>query len=154
MHADLRAIAQAANADPVAAMFERVGDMTNYNIFHNLVLVATYIKPPKIMKNAEGKDVLFHFTDKTLAEDRFQGKVGLIIKMGPLAFKERRGVEFGGAAAEVGDWVMYRPSDGTELFIKDMSGLKHEGLKNEGIPCRLLDDFNIMGRISAPSLIY
>ena len=149
MHADLRAIAQAANDDPVAKMLERTGSLTDYVIFHNLILVATYIKPPKLMKNAEGKTVEFHFTDKTLAEDRFQGKVGLILKMGPLAFNDRRGVEFGGATAEVGDWVMYRPSDGTELFIRDMTSKK-----DDGIPCRLLDDFNIMGRISGPSLIY
>lgn len=149
MHANLRAIAQAANADPRKTLLDRVGDTLDYEVFHNLVLVVTYIKPSKMMKGANGEDVEFHFTDKTLAEDRFQGKVGMVAKLGPMAFKDDSHTQFGGLIVEPGDWVMYRPSDGIELFIRDRSGTDSDGL-----PCRLIEDTAIKGRISSPTLIY
>jgi len=149
MRADLRAIAQAVRADPVAAIFERFGDPSNYRVAMNLVLVATYIKPPKILKGPNGEDIEFHYTDKTLAEDRFQGKSGLILKVGPLAFKDRPGQMFGGQAFGPGDWVAYVPSNGTECFLKDQTSDK-----DEGIPARWIDDFNILGEVADPTLIY
>ena len=149
MHANLRSIAHAANADPRKVLLERVGAATDYEVFHNLVLVVTYIKPSKMMKGAKGELVEFHFTDKTLAEDRFQGKVGLVVKMGPTAFKDDSITKFGGVIVEPGDWVMYRPSDGIELFIRDATGTESDGL-----PCRLIEDTAIKGRIASPNLIY
>ncbi len=149
MRVDLRSIAQAAAYDPKQALLERAGSLIDYSIFHNLVLVATYIAPPRKMRGPDGKDIEFHMTDKGLMEDRFQGKIGLVLKCGPLAFKDDSVAKFGGIEVEVGDWVMYRPSDGIELFIKD-----HLGKQNDGLACRLIEDSLIKGRVSDPSLIY
>ena len=115
--------------------------MVDYEIFHNLVLVATYVPPEKI-----GSIIM---PDRSMAEARFQGKMGLVLKCGPLAFKDDAAAQFGGVTIEVGDWVLYRPSDGIELFIKD-----HMGLANDGLACRLLEDSLIKGRVTDPSLIY
>lgn len=141
MRANLRAIAQAANRDPKQALLRAAGPLTDYEVFHNLVLVATYIPSEKI-----GSIII---PDKSMAESRFQGKMGLVLKCGPMAFKDDANAQFGGVEIEAGDWVLYRPSDGIELFIKD-----HSGLANDGLPCRLIEDTLIKGRVTNPALIY
>ena len=141
MRLNLRAIAEAANFDPKKALFKAAGPMQEYEVFHNFVLVATYIPPEKIGS--------IYVTDRTLAEARFQGKIGLVLKCGPLAFNESVMANFGGVHIEIGDWVLSRPSDGLELFIKDYSGKA-----NDGLACRLIEDSLIKGRVRDPSLVY
>ena len=141
MRTDLRAIAQRAAFDPRQALLDSAGPLTDYEIFHNQVLVATYVPSEKV-----GSIIM---PDRALAENRFQGKMGLVLKMGPLAFMDDAHVKFGGVKVEPGDWVMFRPSDGIELFIKD-----HMGLKNDGLACRLIEDSLIKGRVTDPALIY
>lgn len=141
MRANLRAIAQAASSDPKKALIDAAGPLTDYEVFHNLVLVATYVPSEKI-----GSIIV---PDRSLAEARFQGKMGLVLKTGPLAFKDDAGTKFGGVSISTGDWVFYRPSDGIEFFIKD-----YTGEKNDGLPCRLIEDIFIKARIFDPALIY
>jgi hypothetical protein len=149
MRANLRAIAQAASTDPRKALLDSAGPLTDYEVFHNLVLVATYIAPPMLMQGPDGKQIEFHRTDRSLSEDRFQGKVGLVLKIGPLAFKDDAVARFGDVTIGCGDWVMYRPSDGMEMFIKD-----HTGDRNDGLSCRLIEDTLIKCRVRDPSRIY
>jgi co-chaperonin GroES (HSP10) len=138
MRATLREIA--VQADPKKALLGALGDMSDWEIFHNLVMVATYIEPEKtpggIIK-----------PDNTLLENRFQGKVGLVIKLGPLAFKDDNIAKFGGVDVEVGDWVFYSASDGFELY-----SVEHQ--KSTGTCCRLFEDTRIKGRVADPSLVY
>jgi co-chaperonin GroES (HSP10) len=141
MRANLAAIAKRANHDPKQALLKSAGPLTDYEVFHNLVLVATYMPGEKI-----GSIII---PDVSMAENRFQGKMGLVLKCGPLAFKDDDQARFGGIDVEVGDWVLYRPSDGIELFIKD-----YMGLQNDGLPCRLIEDSLIKGRVADPALIY
>lgn len=148
MKVNLREIAEAAAFDPAKPLWDAAGDLSDYEVFHNLVLVATYIEPPKVLKGPNGEDIIFHKTDRGLAEDRFQGKVGLVLKVGPTAFQDDGIAKFGGVEAKIGDWVIYRPSDGTELFIRDRRK------SNEGLPCRLIEDVFVRGRTKDPSLIY
>jgi hypothetical protein len=148
MRTNLRELADAASHDPAAPLLAAAGDLSDYEIFHNLALVATYIPPPKVMKGPNGEDVIFHETDNNQAENRFQGKVGLVLKIGPTAFHDDSVAKFGGIHLRPGDWVVYRPSDGHELFIRDRRKF------NEGLSCRLIEDVFIRGRVSDPSLIY
>ncbi len=83
--------------------------------------------------------------DRSLAEDRFQGKVGLVIKKGPLAFVDDGVVKFGGFNVEIGEWVIYQPANGIEIFIGDASG---------GTPCRWVEDTNILGVTDDPSIVW
>lgn len=140
MRAKLREVAQAATFDPRRALRDSIGDISGIEMFHNLVLVATYIEPEKtaggIIK-----------PDRTLAENRFQGKCALVLKLGPLAFKDDNIARFGGMTIAAGDWVMVRPSDGWELFTVD-SGT------STGTCCRIFEDVNIKGRVSDPAMIY
>lgn len=142
MRASLRDIAAAAaTTSPKQALLDAAGDLSDYDIFHNLVLVATYVPP----ETTKGGIIL---ADRTLDEDRFQGKVGLVLKVGPLAFVDDAKTQFGKKKVEPGDWVIYRPSDAQELFIRDRRQM------NAGLPCRLIEDVFIKATVADPTLIY
>lgn len=141
MRAKLREVAEAAAFDPKQALIESLGEgIHEIEIFHSQVLCATYIEPDKtpggIIK-----------PDRTLAENRFQGKCALVLKLGPNAFKDDRIASFGGVTIKEGDWVIAYPSDGRELFSVDAT-------RGAGTCCRLFEDVNIKGRVSDPALIY
>lgn len=141
MRAKLREIAEAASFDPKKALLDSLeGRHNDIEMFHNLVLVATYIEPDR----TPGGIIR---ADRTLAENRFQGKAALVLRMGPLAFKDDTIAKFGGVDLKEGDWVMVRPSDGLELFAVDKSG-------RAGTSCRVFEDTKIMARVNDPALIY
>ena len=141
MRVNLRDIAQASQHDPKKALLDAVGDAVDaFEVFHNLVLVATYIEPEKtaggIIK-----------PDKSIQENRYQGKAALVLKIGPRAFVDQPPhILFGGVKVEPGDWVMVRPSDGMEMFL----GSAERG----GASVRLFEDSHIKGRVTDPTVIY
>ena len=140
MRVRLRDIAVAATTDPKQALLDAVGDLSGVDVFHNLVLVATYIEPEKtaggIIK-----------PDRTLMESRFQGKCALVLKKGPMAFVDEGYIKFGGKTVEAGDWVIVNPSDGFEMF-KGAAG------SSDGGSVRLFEDAKIKGRIDDPATVY
>lgn len=140
MRARFREIAAAAQFDPKKALLDSVGDISGFKPTLNLVLVATYIGPEK----TRGGIIR---PDRSIIEDRFQGKVGLVLAKGPIAFQNDGATNFGGLEPSVGDWVVYRPADALELFFRyEDSG--------EGTPCRLIEDTLIKGILQDPALIY
>ena len=88
--------------------------------------VASHITPGGIIK-----------PQKLLDEDRYQGKVGLVLKLGPIAFKFDEDPE-GKNAPKVGDWVLYRAADTSEIGI------------GEGAPCRVLYDDSVIMVVDDP----
>ena len=74
-------------------------------------------------------------------EDRFQGTVGLLILVGPTAFKYDGSYSFEGEPPKVGDWVTYRPADGFEIAFRKAS-------------CRVFRSESIIGIASDPILYY
>jgi len=78
-------------------------------VLHSQVLCMTYIdsavteggiiKPPNAVE-----------------EDRFQGKIFLVLEMGPGAFVDDKIAQFHGVKPMKHTWVMARPSDGLEFF--------------------------------------
>ncbi len=119
--------------DPKADLLKKVGDLSCLRLSGAQILVATYFHPEKT------KSGLF-LTSKTRDEDKFQGKCGLVLKCGPLAYKATAKLDFGGYEAKVGDWVWYRPMDGYALSV-------------HGVHCRVLDDVDIKGDIDHPDVI-
>jgi co-chaperonin GroES (HSP10) len=111
-----------------------IGDLSQLEIMHNQILVGIWMRPQK----TAGGIIL---TDKTVDEDKWQGKVGLVLKKGPQAFKSDSTTDFAGQNVEEGDWLLYRVSDGFAIDIN-------------GTHCRLLEDVHIKGRVSDPSVIY
>ena len=141
MRANLREIAKAAAFDPKEALLEAIADLDEFDVFHNLILLATYIAPEK----TSGGIIM---PDRSILEGRFQGKIGLVLKLGPLAFQDDAIAKFGGVIVSPGDWAIYNPSDAGELF------LRHRTERGQGVPCRLIEDSLIKGRVADPAFVY
>lgn len=112
--------------DPKQGILDAIGDISGIEICSDLVLLGTYIAPNRI-----GSILL---TDKSVGEDEFQGKLGLVLKMGPLAFQYE---DYGGPEIKVGDWVAFNVGDAKALTVNET-------------PCRILRDDQIKMRIADP----
>ena len=75
------------DVDPVKQMLDEIGDLSNIEVFNNQVLLGIYIRPVK----TRGGIML---TDNYRDEDKWQGKVGLVLKKGPTAFMDKTGEWF------------------------------------------------------------
>jgi co-chaperonin GroES (HSP10) len=128
--------------NPKDDLLKRVGDISGLQLFSNDVAVAIYTRPQRTKSG-------LYLTDTTRGEDVYQGKVGLIIKMGSLAFQDDDKTTFNDAErCEVGDFVVFRPADGWMLTLNN-------GASNENkVLIRVLHDTSIRGRVSDPDLVY
>jgi len=139
---DLRHIAEEweRTGDVKAAHLSALDDISGIEVFGDLVLVMAFAERTK----TRGGIIL---SDKSHDEARFQGKVGLVVAVGPQAFQDDARVTFGGQTVAVGDWVMARTSDGVEFTKtrKDGSG---------SVLLRLFRDTQIMARLSDPRLVW
>lgn len=108
-------------------------------VFHNWIITATYFLPHKIGTGGGRKGL--YLPDVVHDEALYQGKVGLVIAKGPLAFRDDEHVKFMGQDVEIGDWVVYDIMEGRQ-FTADR------------IHCRRLKDTQIVMRIPDPRLIY
>jgi|SRR5882757_8522633 len=124
-----------AQRDPKEALLKELGDLSREVVLHSQVLVATH---PGTMCHA-GTSILR--TDRDLQEQQFQGSVGLVVKVGAGAFVDAPGASFHGKSAKVGDWVLYRPSDGLQLMIRE-------------VPCRLFEDVSIKMVVEDPAIYW
>lgn len=128
------AMVMSHDIDPREALWRDLGDLKDVDILHNQVLVAVYQRPEKTKSG-------IILTDQHRSEDRFQSKVGLIVKMGDKAFKDDTGTWSWGVNFGLGDWAVYRASDGWSLTINK-------------VLCRLLDDTAIRARIQHPDTVW
>lgn len=119
--------------DPRDVIMKKIGDISGVRLSGAQVLVATYIRPEK-------KKSGLIITSSVREEDKFQGKCGLVLKMGPLAYKETEKLDFGGYSVKEKDWVWYRPMDGYALSVN-------------GVHCRVLDDVEIKGDLDHPDTV-
>ena len=120
--------------DPANEIRKRIGDISKIEVLHNQILVGVYIRPEK----TKGGILL---TPQTRDEDRYQGKAGLVLKKGPLAFVDDDNNKFHGQNVDVGDWVFYRVSDGFPLVFN-------------GTLCRLLEEVHVKGKIPSPDVVF
>ena len=119
--------------DPRAELMSSVGDISGIKIFNNWILVAVYKRPEKTL----GGIIL---TDNTRKEDEYQGKVGLVLKKGPLSFVDDDKASFNGQDVELGEWIAFRVSDGWSLEVN-------------GVICRMLQDVQIRLGLPSPDVI-
>lgn len=120
--------------DPKTVLLEKLGDISDFEIFHTQVLCAVYQRPEKTRSG-------LLLADSTRDEDKSQGKVGLIVKMGGSALHDADGKWSWPEGTGMGDWVYYRASDGWPVTVN-------------GVLCRILDDTNIRGRIQHPDQVW
>jgi co-chaperonin GroES (HSP10) len=124
--------------DPKAFLLEGLGDISDVELFHNNLIVAIYRRPEK----TAGGIIL---TDKHRDEDVYQGKIGMVVKLGPNAFKGDDAWNW--PDIKEGDWVVFRPSDGWSMSIRGKG-------KTDPVLCRRLKDTSIEGRIPNPDMIW
>jgi co-chaperonin GroES (HSP10) len=121
--------------DPRKIVFDAIGDgLDNFpTLYRNEVLVVT---APTMTKSRGG----IIFADKTKGEERFQGKIGLVIKLGEIAFNDPDLWPDEHTRPDVGDWVLYRNADTTECAIN-------------GVSCRFISDGYVKGRVLTPNAV-
>lgn len=122
------------DTDPADAIRATIGNLDAIDLFQNQVLIGIYIRPAK----TAGGIIL---ADQTRDEDLYQGKVGLVLKKGPIAFVDDDRVSFHGKTAEVGDWIVFRPSDGWALSVNKVA-------------CRVLQDVHVRAKVTSPDVIW
>lgn len=130
-------------------------------LLRNRVLVASFIRPEKTSGGIIRPDA-------TREEDKWQGKAGLVLAVGPSAFdfdevREEIANDIIDASAHevaaiielvrdryhiprVGDWVFFRGSDTWDSGLQVAPGV--------GAHCRFIFDDAIIGRIADPATIW
>ena len=85
-----------------------------YQVFPTDVIVAKWIR--ETLGRVGGKTSLIA-AEQTQKEDRYQGKTGLIIKLGSHAFVDEGDLRFYDFRPKEGDWVQFRNSDGDDSML-------------------------------------
>lgn len=121
------------------------------HLLRNRVLVASFIRPEKTSGGIIRPDAVRE-------EDKWQGKAGLILAVGPSAFDfeeleiaedlgfTREEVQVMHNIPAVGDWVFFRGSDTWDSGLQVAPGV--------GAHCRFIFDDAIIGRIADPATIW
>lgn len=123
---DKNIVALAQASDPKTAIRKAVGDLSKEEVCSDLVLVGTFFRPEK---TAGG---IIRPVDN-LKEDAFQGKVGLVLKLGPDAT--------GGPVIKEDDWIVYSVGDAWSVAIN-------------GMACRLVPYDRIRMKVSDPNKVF
>lgn len=122
------------SVDPAEELRKSIGDLSNIKIYNNWILCAVY-------KRSEQTASGVYLPDSFRKEDEYQGKVGLVVKKGPIAFVDDDRTNFNGQNVELNDWIVFRASDGWSLNVN-------------GVLCRMLQDTNIRMAVPSPDVVF
>ncbi len=114
----------------------------------NRVLVVTYVWPEKrYIRNQAGEKVgSIIMPEQSIKANRFEGKTGLVIAIGPTAFKYSGAWPWEGPKPSIGDWIWYRASDAVERgYGMDIASM---------LWGRTIDDSNVEGIAADPRTIF
>ena len=120
--------------DPAKKIIEEIGDLSKIELFNNQILVGVYIRPQKTKSG-------LYLSEKTTEEDRFQSKVGLLLKLGPRVFEPNDEGWFNGETFNINDWLVFRPADGWSITV-------------HGVLCRILIDTQVKMRPQIPDEVW
>lgn len=123
--------------DPRDELLEEIaqkGVLDGIQITYSQVLIAIYKRPEKTKGG-------LYIPEQARDEDRYQGKAGLVVQLGALAFQNTETVDFHGFSVKVGDWVVIRPSDGWPVGIR-------------GLDFRVVSDAGIRMVIDSPDAVW
>jgi hypothetical protein len=132
--------------DPKESLLKKLGDISEIDIAQNEVLLAMYMRPEK----TAGGIIM---VPKNLDEDKFQGKVGLVVKIGPACRFIRKGdggVVYG-IDIKLHDWVAVRTSDTWSLEINPDPNVSDP---RAFTLCRLVFDDQIRLKVPHPAVIW
>ena len=119
--------------DPKRAILDFVGDLSGLEVIGDRVLVGIYMRPEKTSGGIIRPDA-------NKVEDVWQGKVGLVLKLGPDAFIDPDTGERYQQAINPGEWGVFFVGDGKPLEINKA-------------PCRLVKDVNFVAKIKNPEMV-
>lgn len=119
------------DVDPATELLAKIGDLKGFEVLNSYVLYAIYERP-LITKGG------IHITQTSAAEDEYQGKAGLVLKIGPIVNVDatERGTEL-----KPGMWIAVRPSDGWSIKVN-------------GVLCRMINEKSIHMTIPAPDAVW
>jgi len=122
------------DTDPAQLIRDQVGDLSNFELFANQVLLGVYERP-KVTAGG------IHLADTSRNEDSHQGKASLVLLKGPSAFVSDSNYDFRGQNVEIGDWVAIFVSDGRKIVINKQL-------------CRIVEDSFIRLKLPSPDCVY
>lgn len=132
-----------------------LGDMSEFELLDDDILIATYVDSAVAAsgKRADGTSYQILKPDQTTSEARWQGKVALVVAIGPTAFSyHANGQPYEGKKLKVGDWVVIHPADGREIFLRNAS--KGKETSQDYVACRRIHWKSILMRVKDPRRIY
>lgn len=124
----------AQSKDPKKDILATVGDLSGVDVMFNMVLVGVFIRSERTLGGIIRPTA-------NVTEDVWQGKAGLVLKLGPNAFVDDADDSFYGQRVEVGEWCAYKVGDAWQLSIN-------------GYPCRLVRDSAIKLKLSDPNIVF
>lgn len=107
-------------------------------------LLAGRILVAKFIRTNIGKIIT---STQTQNEDKFQAKVGLVLKLGPLAFENDDNHDWKGQRAKVGDWILFFYGDGHDF---DYSG----PTSHDRVPCKVITEGDVQMILTRPDFAY
>lgn len=116
-------------------MLDKLGDISGIAVYHNWALGMVY------MPDKTGSGLLYR-ADASKEEDKWQGKVTLIVALGRTAFVDvpEKGWIWD-PPISIGDWVVARASDGVNRVVN-------------GQMCRLFRDTAVTEKVTHPDNIF
>lgn len=134
MSSTVKALQMNHTTDPKKTIYDGVGKhVDDVTIMGAQILVGIYIRP----EMTKGSIIL---TQATRKEDEWQGKVGLVLKKGPLAFQDDNSHSFGKKTPQVGDWVMFNVGDTFAFHLGDSKA-------------RILEDVDVKAILAKPDIV-
>jgi hypothetical protein len=121
-------------ADKKTAIIKAVGDLSGVRVCSDLVLMGTYIQGDRTAGGV-------YRPTTVLQESEFQGKVGLVLKAGPLAFGDWEDDDERGQNAKPHTWVIYQIKDAWPMQFNQTA-------------CRMIPYNKIRMVISDPELVF
>lgn len=119
--------------DPRQDIFNFIGDLSGMEVIGDRVLVAIYMRP----ETTKGGIIR---PDSNKMEDVWQGKVGLVLKWGPDAFRNPENGELYQQRIEPGEWGVFFIGDGKPIEVSKA-------------PCRMVKDSNFVAKIKNPDMV-
>ncbi len=132
-----QALAMVHATDPKAEIMREIEPfLADVQPLGTEVLLAVYVRPERM---ASG---LYLPQNKgPMAEDRFQGKTGLVLAMGAMAFAEDATHRWGGVIPKVGDWVAINVGDTWAFEL---------GTRR----CRVVEDVDVKLLLQRPDIVW
>ena len=103
--------ALAACEDPRKEIKKWCGSLAKEKILGDRIMIAVYGRPEKTAGGV-------YVSDSQIQEDQYQGCVGAVVALGPLAFVYDGQFKWEGDKPKVWDWVLFNPAEGYQYAFR------------------------------------